>query len=180
MGGFSSSNPLVKAGATAIDAYTGIPVASTALAVSEASAQNQASQAAVQGNYDRQAELMSRQQARQIQDRQDLLKRTTATQRARLGAMGIGGENGSADALINGLQRQTAMEVADIQSAFDINMSTLDWNRQRQEDQLGMQRQQQWASMLGPALSSVLPGNKKKQSKNPAPAPQEGEFFNLL
>jgi hypothetical protein len=178
MGGFSSSNPLVKAGAMAIDAYTGVPVASTALAASEASAQNQASQAAVQGNYDRQAELMSRQQARQIQDRQDLLKRTTATQRARLGAMGIGGGNGSADALINGLQRQTATDVADIQSAFDINMSTLDWNRQRQEDQLDQQRQQQWASLAVPAFNLALPG-KKKQPQGATPTQQE-DYFNLL
>ncbi|MBC7905354.1 MAG: hypothetical protein H7Y60_01230 [Rhodospirillaceae bacterium] len=169
MGGFSSSNPLMKVGAMAIDAYTGVPVATTALTMAEASAQNRASQGAVQGNYDRQAELMARQQAREVKDRQDLLKRTTATQRARLGAMGIGSESGSADALINGLQRQTATEVADIQSAYDINMSNLDWNRQRQEDQLDQSRRQQWASLAMPAFNAMLPSKKKKQ-----PPPQQG------
>lgn len=152
MGGFSSSNPLIKAGTTAIDSYMGIPMASTALAVSNAA--QTGSQAAMEGNYDRQAELMARQHARQIQERQDLLKRTTAAQRARLGAMGIGGGNGSADALINGLQRKTTTEVADIQSAFDINMSMLDWTRQRQEDRLDQQRKQELASALPAFLTS--------------------------
>lgn len=178
MGGFSSSNPLVKAGAVALDAYTGVPVASTALAASDVSAQNKASQAAIQGNYDRQAELMARQQARQIQDRQDLLKRTAAAQRARLGAMGIGSGNGSSEALINGLQRQSTQDVADLQSAFDINMSTLDWNRQRQEDQVDQQRQQQWASLALPAFNAVLPSKKTPQG---SASSQPGlNYFNLL
>lgn len=160
MGGFSvGSNPMVKAGAMAIDAYTGVPVASTALTMAEANAEA----TAMRGNYDRQAELQQRQQARAVEERQDLLRRTTATQRARLGALGVGAGGGSSEALINSLQRQGAAEIADINSAFADRLSMLDWSRSQQVERLENAGRNQMLGQLLPLTRVSDTGDREER-----------------
>ncbi|HTH17129.1 MAG TPA: hypothetical protein VL974_10780 [Magnetospirillum sp.] len=177
MGGFSGSNPLVKVGAAAIDAYTGVPVAST-LAMAGAARQQQAQQAAaVQQTYDMQAQALQRQQQQQVRDQQDLLKRTLASQRARLGALGIGGTGGSADALAEGLIQQGATKVADIQGAYGDQLAGLDWKYRQQMDQLDEANNNFWGSQLLSVVQPMLPGKGRKGTQAgdlwPEDAPME-------
>lgn len=162
MGGFSSSNPLVRGGAMALDTYIGVPVASAALTVSEARERQQAQnaqQAAVQQSYDMQASSLRRQQEQQVRERQDLLKRTLATQRARLSAMGVSGGGGSSDALVAGLAQQAGADVADLEAAYGDQLSTLAWRRQQQEVKRSS-AVDVWSAALLPLVSAALPGKK--------------------
>ena len=149
MGGFSSSNPLVRIGASALDAYTGVPVASAVLGASEA-AEWQKSQAAQQQNYDLQSAALLRQQQQQVRERQNLLKRTLASQRARLSAMGVGG-GGSADALVAGLSQQAATDIADLEGGTADQLAAV--NLRRAQNQGGTASV--WSSLLTPVIQSV-------------------------
>jgi len=165
MGGFSGSNPLVRVGAAAVDAYTGVPVASTALAVNDARGQQQAqkSQATAQQQaFDLQASALQRQQQQQVQDRNDLLKHQLSAQRARLSAMGIGG-GGSSDALMAGLTQQAAFDVANIEGDFGDRIAALDLRRQQSAQSVGSGGV--WSSMLAPVAQSLVSksDDKKRQ-----------------
>ncbi|MEO5373440.1 MAG: hypothetical protein H7840_04080 [Alphaproteobacteria bacterium] len=61
------------------------------------------------------------------QQRQDLLRRTLASQRARFGAMGIGSGGGSAAAVLNGFRQSSAQDEAT--DRLDTNLSLEDINR---------------------------------------------------
>lgn len=144
MGGFSGGNPLLQVGASAIDAYTGIPVASAVLAASKA----KESQRAQQEQNALQADAMQRQLNQQVRQRQDLLGRAMATQRARLAAMGVAAGGGSADALAAGLTREAAQDVADLQDGYADRKNRLDWQSRSSADV--------WSSALAPVASNLL------------------------
>lgn len=71
-------------------------------------AQEQAQNAQVRSQYERQE-----------RDRKDALKRAQAQQRARFGALGVGGNGGSAQAVLNGLRRKSDQEGADNRRHFE-------------------------------------------------------------
>lgn len=159
MGGFSGGNPLLQVGASAIDAFTGIPVASTVLAASKAK-ENQRAQ---REQYALQADALQRQLNQQVRQRQDLLGRAMAKQRARLGAMGIGAGGGSADALAAGLTRQAAQDVVDMQDGYADRRSMLDWRNRSAADA--------WPSALAPLASNLL------SSRRTARGDEDGNVF---
>lgn len=177
MGGFSGSNPLVRVGAAAVDAYTGVPVASTALTVSDARGRQQAynSQVAAQQQaLDLQAAALQRQQQQRMRERNDLLKHQLSAQRARLSAMGIGG-GGSSDALMAGMTQQAAFDVADMEGDFGGSMAALDLRRQQIAEPIGSGAV--WSSMLAPMAQSLFP---KPDAKKRRPTEGETGDFNLL
>lgn len=167
MGGFSSSNPLLQVGAAAVDAYTGGPVASSLLAVGNAQAQRSSYNdqvAAQQQALDLQASALRRQQAQQVRERNDLLKRQLSAQRARLSAMGIGG-GGSSDALMAGLGQRAATDVADIEGTYGDRMAALDLRREQLAEPMGAGGM--WASLLAPVAQSLIPKPETKKRRSP-------------
>lgn len=158
MGGMSSSNPLVRIGAAAIDAYTGVPVTTLALRAGEAAAQKRSANTqrnAVQYSYDLQETAMQRQLQQQVKERQDLLKKTLASQRARLAAMGISSGGGSADALIAGLSKQAASDIADMEGTYSDRKASLDFRRQQDMGEK-VSSLDVWGPMLAPVAQSIL------------------------
>lgn len=100
-------------GFEAVAATAALTAASSAL-----SAGAQQSQAKAQNEYQRQlAEQRNQAAAIEVQrrerDRQNLLAKAQASQRARLGALGIGSTGGSGDALLRGLEMQASQQRAD-------------------------------------------------------------------
>lgn len=154
MGGFSSGgNPLLRAGASMVDVVAGVPVATAVLGAAETGARQKVEQQAVQEGYDQQAQTLQRQQQQQIRERQDLLRRTVAAQRARLGAMGVAAGGGSADALVAGLHQQAAVDVSDMGAEYGDRLSVLDSKRRRQREDLAQSYRQQWGRSLAPLVS---------------------------
>lgn len=167
MGGMNSSNPLVKVGAAAIDAYTGVPVATVALQAGETAARQRNANAqrnAIQQSYDLQASALQRQLQQQVNERQNLLKKTLASQRARLSAMGVGG-GGSADALAAGLTQQAASDIADMEGSYGDRVASMDFRRQQQMGER-VSALDVWSPMLAPVAQSILlPKDKEEEGK---------------
>lgn len=165
MGGFSGSNPLVRMGAMAIDAYTGVPVANTALAVNDARQQQKeqaARQEEMQRSYNLQSTALQRQLQQQVKRRGDLLQSAVSAQRARMSAMGVGG-GGSANALLAGLSEQAATEVADLQAEFGDRQAALDLKHQQQAGRQASSFDI-WSSSLAPVVASLpSPSRERKQ-----------------
>lgn len=158
MGGMSSSNPLVQIGATALDFYTGVPVASMALKAGNAAAQQRSANAqrdAMQYSYDLQQTAMQRQLEQQVRERQNLLKKTLASQRARLAAMGISSGGGSADALVAGLSKQAASDIADMEGSYGDRKASLDFRRQQEMGEK-VSSLDVWGPLLAPVAQSIL------------------------
>lgn len=99
MSGFETIVPMVSAGmgmATSIgSAYQ---------AQNAASAQTEA--------ITRQNQLILQRQAQEDQNQRNLLEQAASTQRARMGAQGMDGNGGSADAILAGMAENTANSVA--------------------------------------------------------------------
>ncbi|CAA7612908.1 hypothetical protein [Magnetospirillum sp. UT-4] len=75
--------------------------------------QAKASAQAQQQQMDLQNQMLMQQHEQQARQQRDLLKRQMATARASLSAGGIGFAGGSGGALLEGLTRQTASDLAD-------------------------------------------------------------------
>lgn len=154
MGGFSG-NPLMRMGAGAVDAYMGVPVASAALSAVGMGTQQTNRRDALQQSYDAQQQMLDRQQQQQLETQQNLLKAQLASQRARMSALGIGGDGGSADALAEGLTRQAATNMANIEQGYGDRVAQLDWKRQSQENQLLQSANDYWGGQLAPVGGSI-------------------------
>lgn len=128
MGGFSSDNSSMSM-VSAIGSVMG-----SALGQAR---QTKADQEAQQQSYDQQAAALRSQRAAEIADRQDLLRRTLAAQRARLGAMGVGSSGGSADALIAGLTQKAATDMSNIETRYGDSLAALQVKRQKQARSAG-------------------------------------------
>ncbi len=97
-----------------------IPMAVTAAssvagAISKNSAAGDAPQAQAEAQ-DRQNQYIYQQQLRDQNHQQNLLEQATATQRARMGALGLGG-GGSADAILAGMAEDTAQSILEANQA---------------------------------------------------------------
>jgi hypothetical protein len=103
MSGFETILPAIGAAGTVLGTAQSVTRAQSA---KEASAQAAALQ----------AEQIEAQRAQQEKERRSLLERQSATARARLAASGTGGEadGGSAAAILDGIARQGAEDIADI------------------------------------------------------------------
>ncbi|MGE5503554.1 MAG: hypothetical protein ACM31L_03940 [Actinomycetota bacterium] len=102
-----------------------IPLAvSAASTIAGASRQAKANDAAVQAADQRQAALVADYQAREHR-RQNLLEQAMASQRARLGALGIGSAGGSGDALLAGMASRSAEDSTDDAAGVASSMGVL-------------------------------------------------------
>lgn len=104
MGGFAAFIPMI---------------ASTAMSMASQASKNSAEADAAQAQadaQDRQNQYVYQQQARDQERQQSLLEQASATQRARMGASGLGG-GGSADAILAGMAEDTAQNIIDSNQA---------------------------------------------------------------
>lgn len=137
MGGFSSgSNPLIQAGAGMADSMIGGPWASLAVKVLDGKTQLDQQRNYAQAAYERQTQALRQQQEYQTRQKQNLLNRSQASARAMLASMGVAGNGGSGDALMQGLQQQTNEELGYMNNGFANQQSMLDWGWQQKSDSL--------------------------------------------
>jgi hypothetical protein len=104
MGGFAAFVPMI---------------ASTAMSMASQASKNSAAEDAAQTQaeaQDRQNQYVLQNQAREQERQQNLLEQASATQRARMGAQGLGG-GGSADAILAGMAEDTAQTIVDSNQA---------------------------------------------------------------
>lgn len=99
MSGFEAMIPIAVTAASTVAGAVGKSAADTA-AATQAEAQA------------RQNQLILQRQAAEAQQQRDLLAKASATQRARMGALGLGGSGGSADAILAGMSQDTAESIA--------------------------------------------------------------------
>lgn len=100
MSGFEAMVPMAI---TAVSTVAG--AAGKAMAADEAASAQAEAQA-------RQNQVILQRQAAEEQQQRDLLAKASATQRARMGASGMGGVGGSADAILAGMSQDTAESIA--------------------------------------------------------------------
>ncbi len=104
MSGFESMIPMVASTAMSVASQVGRNSAAEDAAEAQAEAQN------------RQNQYIYQQQEREQQRQRNLLEQATASQRARMGALGVGG-GGSADAILAGMAEDTAQAILDSNQA---------------------------------------------------------------
>ena len=110
MGGFAPTDP-VTAGIAGISLLHGI--AGSSAAASHAQSQAAAPAQAMQAQAERQRELLERQYASQTRQRTNLLERATAKARVSFGARGISPTDGSAGAMLDGIETDFGIEEAE-------------------------------------------------------------------
>jgi hypothetical protein len=110
----------IALGNTALNTIQGFSSSSQARAQMDAQAQSTAANAA------RQRQILQLQQDADTRKRQNLLERSTARARVSFGARGISDSDGSAGALLSGLESDFATEQGERDQAFGLQMSGLD------------------------------------------------------
>jgi len=105
MSGFESIIPMVASTAMSVASQVGRNSAAEDAAEAQAEAQN------------RQNQYIYQQQEREQERQRNLLEQATASQRARMGALGVGGGGGSADAILAGMAEDTAQAILDSNQA---------------------------------------------------------------
>lgn len=110
----------ISLGKMALDTVQGMNSASAARKQMDAQAQSVAANAA------RQRQMLQLQQDADTRKRQNLLERSTARARVSFGARGISDSDGSAGALLTGLESDFAAEQGERDQAFGLQMSGLD------------------------------------------------------
>lgn len=104
MSGFESMIPMLASTAMSVASQVGRNSAAEDAAEAQAEAQN------------RQNQYIYQQQEREQERQRNLLEQATASQRARMGALG-GGGGGSADAILAGMAEDTAQAILDSNQA---------------------------------------------------------------
>lgn len=97
-------------------------VASTAAGIAGRSAAAEQAAAAQADAQARQNQLILQRQAADEQQQRDLLAKATATQRAKMGALGVDGSGGSADAILAGMSQDTAESIASSAQAAQLRL----------------------------------------------------------
>jgi hypothetical protein len=110
----------IALGQSALGAVQGIGSANAARAQMDAQAQSVAANAA------RQRQMLALQQEADTRKRRNLLERTTARARVSFGARGLSDADGSAGALLSGIENEFETEQADRDRAYGLQMSGLD------------------------------------------------------
>jgi hypothetical protein len=119
MSGIETATALAL-GNTALGAVQSIGSASTARAQMDAQAQSVAANAA------RQRQMLQLQQEADTRKRRNLLERNAARARASFGARGLSGADGSAGALLSGMEGEFETEQADSNRAYGLQLDGLD------------------------------------------------------
>ncbi|MBI3504143.1 MAG: hypothetical protein HY059_04825 [Proteobacteria bacterium] len=121
MGAFAAAAPFAM-----MAAQTAMSMAQNASARSAASDQAEAQARAVQAQADRQRELLDRQYASETRRRTNLLDRATARARVSFGARGLSPTDGSAGALLDGIDAGFGVEEAERDQDYQMRRSSLD------------------------------------------------------
>ncbi len=129
----------IALGQTALGAVRGIGSANAARAQMDAQAQSVAANAA------RQRQMLALQQEADTRKRRNLLERTTARARASFGARGLSNSDGSAGALLSGIENEFETEQADRDRAYGLQLGGLN---QGLADSLGRIEQARSRSLL--------------------------------
>ena len=101
-------------------------LAQQAKQASMANAQNDAQQRSVEANAARQRQLMALQHGNEARKRRNLLEKATASARASFGARGLSASDGSASALLSGVEGEFEAEQAERDSAFGLQIGGLE------------------------------------------------------
>ncbi len=129
----------IALGQSALGAVHGIGSANAARAQMDAQAKSVAANAA------RQRQLLALQQESDTRRQRNLLERTTARARVSFGARGLSDADGSAGALLSGIENEFEIEQADRDRAYGLQLSGLD---QGLADSLGRIEQARSSSLL--------------------------------
>jgi len=109
----------IALGQTALGAVQGIGSANAARAQMDAQAQSVAANAA------RQRQMLALQQEADTRKRRNLLERTTARARASFGARGLSDSDGSAGALLSGIEQARSRSLLDQQQDIQRRVGSL-------------------------------------------------------
>ena len=101
-------------------------LAQQAKQASMANAQNDAQQRSIEANAERQRQLMALQHGNEARKRRNLLEKATASARASFGARGLSASDGSASALLSGVEGEFEAEQAERDSAFGLQVGGLE------------------------------------------------------
>ncbi|MFM7344271.1 MAG: hypothetical protein ACKO1J_02745 [Tagaea sp.] len=109
-----------------IGAGLGLSAAQTVHGVMQADAAASAQESAMRQQADHQRQVMERQYEMEQRRRQNLLERSQARARASFGARGLSTTEGSAGALLEGIETRAGEEEQDARSIFDYRLGGLD------------------------------------------------------
>ncbi len=112
MGGFESFVPMI---------------AGSAMSMAGQAAKNSAARDAASAQAEvqaRQNQILLQRQAAEEQQQRDLLAKASATQRAKMGAVGMGGAGGSAAAILAGMSEDTAESIAASAQSAQLKLRT--------------------------------------------------------
>jgi hypothetical protein len=101
-------------------------IASSSAAASQAEAQARAQSQAMRAQAERQREMLDRQYASETRRRTNLLERATAKARVSFGARGLSPTDGSAGALLDGIETDFGIDEAQRTQDYDMRRSALD------------------------------------------------------
>jgi hypothetical protein len=107
-------------------AQTAMSMAQNASARDAASAQGRAQAQMAQAQAERQRELLDRSYASETRRRTNLLERATAKARVSFGARGLSPTDGSAGALLDGIETDFGIDEAERTQDYDMRRSALD------------------------------------------------------
>jgi len=123
MGGFAPTDP-VTAGIAGLGLLHGISASGGAASQAQAQARAQAQMA--QAMALRQRELLDRQYASDTRRRTNLLERATAKARVSFGARGLSPTDGSAGAILDGIETDFGVDEAERAQDYDMRRSAVD------------------------------------------------------
>jgi hypothetical protein len=107
-------------------ASLGLGLVNTFVGMNNASSAASAQAAAMQQQAESQRQMMLRQHEREERRRQNLLERSQARARASFGARGLSTTDGSAGALLDGIESRAGEEATDARSMLDYRLGGLD------------------------------------------------------
>lgn len=116
-------------------------LAQQAKQASTANAQNDAQQRSIEANAARQRQLMALQHGNEARKRRNLLEKATASARASFGARGLSAGDGSASALLSGVEGEFEAEQAERDSAFGLQVGGLEQGLSDSLSRIDQQRQ---------------------------------------
>jgi hypothetical protein len=108
---------------------------------STANAQLDAQQRSIEANAARQRQLMELQRGSEERKRRNLLEKATASARASFGARGLSSSDGSASALLSGVEGEFEAEQAERDSAFGLQLGGLEQGLSDSLSRIDQQRQ---------------------------------------
>ena len=122
-------------------ATAALGLAQQANQASTANAQLGAQQRSIEANAQRQRQMMELQRAGDERKRRNLLEKASASARASFGARGLSASDGSASALLSGVESEFETEQAERDRAFGLQMGGLEQGLSDSLQRIDQQRQ---------------------------------------